>query len=77
MKPEPILAYSIKRWEMRDILVFLLVIISILLAGWALQSKKTKYVIIVVEESVKDDVRYYRAKSKEKIEKFMMRKMGI
>ncbi len=77
MEPEPRLAYSIKRWEMRDILVLLLVIISILLAGWALQSKKTKYVIIVVEESVKDDVRYYRAKSKEKIEKFMMRKMGI
>ena len=68
---------TIRRLGMRDILVLVLIAIIFFLAGWIMQSEKTKYVVVVVKERVEKEVDFYQAKSKEKIGEFLMKKSGI
>lgn len=73
-------AYAIKRWELKDVIILLLIVITIFLAGWTMQSEKSKYIVIFVEEveeKVKDEYRLYKAKSKDKIEEFVLKKINI
>ena len=77
MKKEPSLPVPIKRFGMKDGLVLLLIAIVFFLAGWIMQSEKTKYVVVVVKERVEKGVDFYQAKSKEKIGEFIMEKSGI
>ena len=69
--------YPIKRWDLRDVLVLVLIIISTLLAAWIVKSEKTKYIVLVVEESVREDVKFYKANSKGKLEEWMIEKLKI
>lgn len=71
------LTYPIKRWDLRDVLVLLLIIVSTFLAAWILKSEKTKYIVVVVEESVREDVKSYQVNSKDKLEKWMSEKLKI
>ncbi|MBW1692723.1 MAG: hypothetical protein JRJ41_00930 [Deltaproteobacteria bacterium] len=75
--PEHRLSYPIKRWDLRDVVVLLLIIISTFLAGWILTLEKTKYIVVVVEENVSKEVKYYKATSKEKLEEWMIEKLKI
>ena len=75
--PEQKSTYPIKRWDLKDILVLVLIIISTLLAGWILKSEKTKYIVVVVEESVREDVKSYQVNSKDKLEEWMSEKLKI
>lgn len=75
--PEHQLTYPIKRWDLRDVLVLLLIIISTLLAAWILKSEKTKYIVVVVEENVREEVKSYQVNSKDKLEEWMAEKLKI
>ena len=66
-----------RRWEKKDFLVIFLIAIIFFLAGWVMQLEKTKYVVVVVKEKVEKEVDFYKAKSKEKISDFIMKKSGI
>jgi hypothetical protein len=75
--PDHRLTYPVKRWDLRDVLVLLLVILSTLLAAWILQSEKTKYIVVVVEDNVREEVKSYQADSKNKLEEWMVEKLKI
>ncbi|UCD33591.1 MAG: hypothetical protein JSV38_06945 [Desulfobacterales bacterium] len=75
--PEHQLPYPIKRWDLRDVTVLLLIIFSILLAGWVLTLEKTKYIVVVVEESVSKEVKYQQTNSKEKLGEWMIGKLKL
>jgi hypothetical protein len=68
---------NLRRLGMKDILVLFLIAIIFFLAGWILQSEKTKYVVVVVKEKVEQEADFYKAKSKEIIDEFIMQKSGI
>ena len=69
--------YPIKRWDLRDILVLLLIILSTLFATWIVKSEKTKYIVLVVEENVREDVKFHKVNSKEKLQEWMIEKLKI
>jgi hypothetical protein len=71
------LSYPVKRWDLRDVLVLLLILISTLLAAWILKSEKTKYVVVVVEENVREEVKSYQVGSKDKLERWLLEKLKI
>ena len=75
--PDHRLTYPVKRWDLRDVLVLLLILISTLLAAWILKSEKTKYVVVVVEENVREEVKSYQVDSKDKLEEWVLEKLKI
>lgn len=75
--PDQRLTYPIKRWDLKDVLVLLLIIVSTLLAAWILKSEKTRYIVVVVEENVRDEVKSYQVDSKNKLEEWMVEKLKI
>ncbi len=75
--PNHRLTYPVKRWDLRDVLVLLLIILSTFLAAWILQSEKTKYIVVVVEENVRQEVKSYQVDSKDKLEDWIVEKLKI
>ena len=75
--PDHRLTYPVKRWDLRDVLVLLLIFVSTLLAAWILKSEKTKYVVVVVEENVREEVKSYQVGSKDKLEEWVLEKLKI
>jgi hypothetical protein len=75
--PEQELPYPIKRWDLRDVIVLVLIVVSILLVGWILTLDKTKYIVVVVQENVDKEVKAYKANSKEKLAEWMAGKLKI
>lgn len=71
------LTYPVKRWDLKDVLVLLLIVLSTLLAARILQSEKTKYIVVVVEDSVSEEVKSFQTDSKYKLEEWMVEKLKI
>ena len=69
--------YPVKRWDLRDVLVVVLILISAFLAAWIVKSEKTKYIVLVVEENIRKDVKFYKTNSKGKLEEWMIEKVKI
>jgi hypothetical protein len=75
--PEQRLTYPVKRWDLRDVIVLVLIVVSTLLVGWILTLDKTKYIVVVVQENVDKEVKSYKANSKEKLAEWMTDKLKI
>ena len=75
--PEQRSTYPVKRWDLRDVIVLVLIVVSTLLVGWILTLDKTKYIVVVVQENVDKEVKSYKANSKEKLAEWMTDKLKI
>ena len=67
----------VQKFGIKDALVLSLIIITFFLAGQVIQSEKTQYVVIVINEKVEDEVLYYQTQTKEKVEELITEKLKI
>ena len=76
MKKEPKSSHPIRRLGMKDILVLVLIAIILVLAGWIVQSEKTKNVVVDVKGKVEREADFQGRKLKDKIGEVIREKTG-
>ena len=75
--PEQQSVIPVKRWDLKDVLVLLLILVFTFLAAWVLKSEKTKYVVVVVEQGVSKEIKSFQAGSKDRLQEWMIEKLKI
>jgi len=76
MKKEPSSSYPTKRWEIKDVLVLVLIAIIFLLAGWIIQLEKTKILAVDAKERIENEADFHGRKLKDKIGEVITEKTG-
>ena len=76
MKKEPSPFHPARQWEIKDVLVLLLIAIILFFIFWLMQSEKTKNVVVDVKEKVEKETDFHGRKIKYRIGEVVKEKIG-